>query len=355
MQQIAGGVDQRQFQGCGTGVDPQKGIAGIPGQVAAAHGGVGVAFGETPVFLLVAEQGGERLVCRQPGAEALRRGCRIKVFAGHRLALRRQGGADGDQIGRTLGTDYLVRRQPQRFGEASPQLGQEMKRPANQGHFAPDGPALGQAADCLVDDRLQDRGGDVLFRHPVVHQGLHVGFGEHAAAGGDRVDGAAMLGQLVQAGRIGVQQRRHVVDEGTGAAGADAVHPLFHRRAQISDLGVLAAQFDGGVGVGDQVADGGGGSDHFLHERQAEGLGNADAGRSGHNDGQQFLPQDLLRFGRDRRERRGDIRKMPGVLLKHDFALLVQNDHFDGGRTDVDADAQCCSHSHPSHSCWRFS
>ena len=273
------------------------------------------------------------------------------MFAGYRFALRRQGRADCDQIGRALGAQNLIRRETQRFRETPPKFGQKMQRSAQQRHFAPDGPSLRQAADGLVDDRLQDRGSDIFFRYSVIHQSLHVGFGEHTAPGGDGVDGPAVFGHFVQAGRISVQQGRHVVDERAGAAGADSVHALFHRRTEVGDLGVLAAQFDRRVGVGNQVADGGGGSDHFLDEGEAERLGDADAGGPGHDDRQQFLPQDFLRLGRHVLKRRGDIRKMPCVLLKNDPAVFVQYHHFDGGRTDVDSHTQGCAHIEPS--CFR--
>ncbi len=58
-----------------------------------------------------------------------------------------------------------------------------------------------------------------------------------------------VLCQFVQAGRIGFQQRRHLVDKRPRAARAHAVHALFQSAGEIDNLRVLAAQFDGDVGL----------------------------------------------------------------------------------------------------------
>ena len=72
--------------------------------------------------------------------------------------------------------------------KASPKLRQEVKRASQEGHMAPDRLAAGQTADGLVDYCLEDGGGQVFLGGALVDQGLDVGFGEHAAAGGDGVD-----------------------------------------------------------------------------------------------------------------------------------------------------------------------
>ena len=82
-----------------------------------------------------------------------------------------------------------------------------------------DGAALGQARDGLVHHRLVDAGGDVLGPGALVDEGLHVTLGEHAAAGGDGIRLFRLLGGGVHLVGGHLQQRRHLVDEGAGAAG----------------------------------------------------------------------------------------------------------------------------------------
>ena len=48
---------------------------------------------------------------------------------------------------------------------------------------------------------------------PLVEQRDHVGLGEYPAAGSDGVQGRVVRGKLVQPGGVGVEQRRHLIDE----------------------------------------------------------------------------------------------------------------------------------------------
>ena len=64
------------------------------------------------------------------------------------------------------------------------------------------------------------------------------------------INGLVIFRVFVQAGCIGLQKRSHLVDEGTGTAGADTVHTLLHIAAlKIDDLGILTAELDGHVGL----------------------------------------------------------------------------------------------------------
>ena len=167
----------------------------------------------------------------------------------HRLAGRAGDGAAAghEQVG-VLRDDAVLLVQVQRFVEAFAQLRQVLQRTAQEGHVAADGAAARQAGDGLRDHGLEDGRGDVLAARAFVKQRLHVGFREHAAAAGDGIDGGGMLRQLVQAAGVGVQKRRHLVDERARAAGARAVHALLDAVVEVDDLRVLAAQLDGHVG-----------------------------------------------------------------------------------------------------------
>ena len=56
---------------------------------------------------------------------------------------------------------------------------------------------LRQSLDRLIDDRLINTGGQVLFIRALVDQRLDIRLGEHAAAGGDRVDLFSLFGGFV--------------------------------------------------------------------------------------------------------------------------------------------------------------
>ena len=156
-----------------------------------------------------------------------------------------------------------------------------MEGAAQEDDLALELPALGQAGHGLVHHRLEDGGGHVLFPAALVQDGLDIALGEYAAAGGDGVDLLVFQRQLIQLVHRDVHQGGHLVDEGAGAAGAGAVHSLLQRSAEEDDLGILAAQLNDSVGVGNICIDGGGGGVDLLDKVDARGVGHAQAGRAG--------------------------------------------------------------------------
>ena len=176
-----------------------------------------------------------------------------------------------------LGDDAVLLVEVERHVEAVAQLGEVLERAAQEGDVATNGVTAGEARDRLVGHGLEDRGGHVGGRGTFVHQRLDVGLGEHAAAARDGVDVGGLLGELVEAARVGVQQARHLVDERARAAGARAVHALLDAVVEVDDLGILAAQLDGHVGLGDERLHGALGGDDLLDELQVEPLGQQQA------------------------------------------------------------------------------
>ena len=138
--------------------------------------------------------------------------------------------------------------------------------------MAADRPATRQAGDGLGHDRLENRGGDVLGAGALVEEGLHIRLGEHAAAARDGIDGLGARGEFVQAAGVRVQEGRHLVDERAGASRARAVHALFDARVEVDDLGVLATELDGDVGLRDERLDGALARNDLLHELEAAPL-----------------------------------------------------------------------------------
>ena len=107
----------------------------------------------------------------------------------------------------------------------------------------------------------------------LVDEGLDVGLGEDAAAGGDRVELGVAGRHLAEARRVGVQESRHLVDEGAGAARAGAVHALLGGGVQVGELGVLATQLDDDVDLGVEALGGLGTRDDLLDEGDTHGAG----------------------------------------------------------------------------------
>ena len=158
---------------------------------------------------------------------------------------------------RIVRCDGVLVIQIQGADESCLQLGEEMKRTAEEGNMAADRFTAGKAADRLVDHRLENGGGQIFSGSTLVDQRLDIRLGKNAAAGGDRVDGLVIFGVFIQTGRIRLDEGRHLVDKGTGTAGADTVHTLLDISAlKIDDLGVLAAELDGNVCLGRIVLSG---------------------------------------------------------------------------------------------------
>ena len=177
--------------------------------------------------------------------------------------------------------------------EALPQTLGKGQRPAQVQNVALDGPSLRQAGDGLVHHRLVNALGNIGWLGPLVDEGLDVALGEHAAAGGDGIGLFRHLGRLVHFIGAHFQQRGHLVDEGTGAACAGAVHPDLQAVGQEQDLGILAAQFDDDVRPRCQTVGRHPGSEHLLHKGSLYALRHAHAGRAG--DGKHRLPAAALR------------------------------------------------------------
>ena len=122
-----------------------------------------VALTERVVLLLVGKQGLHaghleihlNSVGRASSAARLM-GMTWLLFAVH-------GGADGgEQVG-VLRRDGVLLIQLQGADKGFLQLRQEMQRAAQEGHVPADGLAAGQAADGLVDHRLENGGGQILL------------------------------------------------------------------------------------------------------------------------------------------------------------------------------------------------
>ena len=132
-----------------------------------------------------------------------------------------------------------------------------MKRSAKKSHMSTDRLSAGQTGDRLIDNSLENGSGKILFGGAIVDQRLDIRFGKDSAAGSDGVQCAVVFCIFIQAYGVRLQKRSHLVDKRSGSAGADTVHTLFDVSAfKIDDLGVLAAQLDGDIRLGSDLAAG---------------------------------------------------------------------------------------------------
>ena len=219
----------------------------------------------------------------------------------------------------------------QRADEGGAQFGQEVQRAAEERHVPPNRLATGQPADGLVDDGLENGGGQVLPGGPVINQGLYVGFGKDAAARGDGVEGVIIFGIPVKARSVRLEQGSHLVDKGARAPGADPVHPLFHVSAlEINNLGILAAKFDGDVGLRRIRLQGARHGDDFLHEGHVQVVCQGKPARAGDDRGGPGVAEFAYRF-----PELLDVCKMPLVVGEQHMVIGVQDGNLDRRGADV--------------------
>ena len=202
-----------------------------------------------------------------------------------------------------------------------------------------DGLAAGQTRDGLVHHGLEDGRRQIRPGRALVDQRLNVGLGEHAAAGGDGVQLPIVPGQVVEAGGIGLEQGGHLVDKGSGAPGAHAVHALLEGAGEINDLRVLAAQLDGHVSLRRGDFQGGGHGHHLLHEACPQGFAQGDGAGAGHGDAQGAGAQQLAGFPHHLGEGLLGVGAVAAVFAIEHLARVIQDDELDGGGADVNTGA----------------
>ena len=297
---------------------------------------MGVAGTEGVIFRLVGEQRRQPLDLKGHGyalrqtVDQLPNGPRRGV--GFRLQRRTHG---GEQVG-VVGVDDVLGCQLQRADEGLFQLRQEVQRPAQKGHAAPDGLAAGKAGDGLVHHRLKDGGGQIGTGRALIDEGLDVRLGEHAAPGGDGIQLLVVRCRVVEALGVGLQQGGHLVDEGAGAAGAYAVHPLLQTAGEIDDLGVLAAQLDGHVRLGIALLQRRGHSHHLLHKGNVQRPAQIDGAGAGDGGAEGAVAQRLAGLTQQRRQRLLGVGLMAAVVAVKNVVVVVQYHQLDGGRANVD-------------------
>ena len=151
------------------------------------------------------------------------------------------------------------------------------------------------------------------------------------------VDGGGTLGELVQAGGVGVEQRGHLVDERARTTSAGAVHALLDALVEVDDLGVLAAELNCHVRLGNHGLHGALARDDLLHELKTEPLRKEQAAGACNGTGHLRLGKHRGRLHEEVAGAGAHVGVVPLVLGIDDLVVIVQHGEFDGGGTHVDA------------------
>ncbi len=242
--------------------------------------------------------------------------------------------------------DPRARRESERNAEATHEVGDVLERPAEEHDGALDRAPAGKPADRLAHDGLERAAGDVRRTRPGVEQRAHVGLGEYGAARGDRVDAVRAQREVRHVPRPHADHEGDRVDEPAGSAGARRVHALLEPAGKVDDLGILAAELDDGVGLGAGGLHGARRRDDLLHERQAEHVGEPDAGRTRDPDRPLEVAVAPGEVVDGLAHRRLDVEAVATVDAVDDLPVVVHHDDLDGLRPCVYPDAIC--HGEPA-------
>ena len=273
-------ADQSQLGGGGPGVDAQVAISPVALQRGGLYPGPAVAGLEGAIFLLTLEEGRQPLQLKGHLHPLLQLGDESVQGAGLRLTGFQGSAHGGEEVG-IFRVHHVFRCEMQGADEGLLQLRQEVEGAAQKGHAAPDGLAAGQAGNGLVHHGLEDGGGQVRQGGPFIDEGLNIRLGKDAAPGGNGVNFPVAGGLPVQTCGVSLQQGGHLVDEGAGAAGTHAIHPLLQAAPEIDDFGVFAPQLNGHVGLGRHPLQTGSHGHHLLDEANVHGLAQIDGAGAG--------------------------------------------------------------------------
>ena len=334
-------ADEGRFERGGAGVDAQVGYAFVGGKVGALHLFGCVARFEFVEFGFVGEQ---RRQAHDFAALNVAQAAQAFEHVGKQLGrggfLAAQSGAARDEQVGVLRANSVLIVEIQRFAEAFIQLREILQRAAEQGDVATNGTAAREARNGLCYDGLENGGRDVFFAGAFVQKRLHVGFGEHAAAARDGVNGGVTFCELVQAASVGVEQGRHLVDERARAAGAGAVHALFDAVVEVDDFRVFAAELDDDVGLRNEGLNGGFACDDLLNEVDAEPLREQKAARAGDGDGHGRCRVLLGRLAHHFHDGRANVGVVAAIARVQNLVVVVEHGHLHRGGAYVDANVE---------------
>lgn len=78
--------------------------------------------------------------------------------------------------------------------------------------------------------------------------------------------------KLIEPAGIGLQQRGHLIDEGSGTASTGGIHPLLNAAAEIDNLGIFPAKLNRCIALRNPFADRLGAGNDLLDKRNLPSL-----------------------------------------------------------------------------------
>ena len=145
------------------------------------------------------------------------------------------------------------------------------------------------------------------------------------------------LGKLVQAGSIGLKQRCHLVDERTSATGTGTVHALLDAIVEVDDLGVLATELDGDVGLRNERLDGTLRGDNLLNKLEVKPLGKQHAARTRNGHTHACTAQHALGALEQLACRGADVRVVTLVVGIHQVVIGIDDGKLHRGGAHINA------------------
>ena len=147
-----------------------------------------------------------------------------------------------------------------------------------------------------------------------------------------------MPGIFVETGGVRLEQGSHLVDEGSGSAGADAVHALLDGAVfEIDNLGVLTAKLDRDIGLRRNLLQCGGDSDHFLREGHADAVCERKSARAGDDRVHRDIAARVEGLRNEVAQGRLDIRVVTLVIGEEKVMVRVQKSDLDRGGANIDS------------------
>ena len=206
---------------------------------------------------------------------------------------------------------------------------------AQEHDFSADRTPAGEARDRLFRHGVEDASCGFRAGNARIEERDEVGLCEDPAARGDRVRRGGREREFVKACGVGRKKRRHLVDEGPGAARAGLVHAQFQSVREVEELCVFAAEFDRDVRVGKTFGKEGRARRHFLQEGDAEGFAQGECARAAQDRPHGTVGKAPVEFRKERSNGLDQVALMAAVVARKEFSLVVKQHVLDGGGSEV--------------------
>ena len=203
-----------------------------------------------------------------------------------------------------------------------------MQRATKEHDVSADGATAGKTRNGLGCNRAEDRGREVLVRGALVDQWLDIRFRKDTAARGDGVKLGVRFGQRIQSRGVGVEQRGHLVNEGTSSTRAGSVHALFRGGVKVGEFCVFSTQFDDDVDFWVESLSGFCSRDDFLYEGDSHCAGCRQAARTGDRSLDDQSRVDVLDVFEEVSEFGANVCVVAAIVGEED-AIAIQDNGFD--------------------------